>query len=459
MCVQEFSKDALRPLRGVQVSDYERKKFNGIAARIRELGFSSGTYEDSFNDYGSDEEEKETDALEGGLGNPQIKSDGRKNEHQDDGEVAQDEVPALLEHFMNEVDDTGKHLIFSTLNAAMEECERNREKSKKTSNPTTIDREAAAGTSAGKSSTPTEPRAAPINRENLAPRGVTETLEQLAEELKFDNLSYDEIMSRLPEELVRDFEGRLRDGRVSRLVATWKPWWVGRGGAEDECHRGEDNAVDELVDEGQLPPLPNSGQLLVPPHVPKKNASELVLFGVVDVLTAYCLTMRLYNGDWAADAPSASRTFWELSAAVAEDARYQSLQVVCSSCVQRCLRVGKCGEAAYEALHDVAAVLSGASEWVVRALYECQRMLESALADVGRSSAKKELRARVRKIAYLVSWGLCQESDTLAGAARGVAAFADLEAGRNEEIRIAARAVRLSTTGGGSQLDIMTREG
>lgn len=101
------------------MSDLERRKFQAIVARIRDMGFSGEGYEDfGFDDEdGDDADEEEEPQPRENVGSVERK---KKEEDPDEPQVPPEDVPALLEQFVNSLDEPGKHLIFSTLNAALE---------------------------------------------------------------------------------------------------------------------------------------------------------------------------------------------------------------------------------------------------------------------------------------------------------------------------------------------------
>lgn len=421
ICVDAFSSANATDLRlkGVKTSEWERRRFNGIVQKIRDAGFYGGGYEDPVvEDEGDDEE--------------------RIEEIEEQDEVGEDELPGLLEQFMESLDDDGRKLVFSMINTGMEE--RYEESKRESQENAAKDRELTArGQDASKSDKPKGKHGTVIPEKPTL--DIADTLEELVHDMEFRNLSYEQILDRLPEGMARDFEARLRDGRASRLLRLWRPWWIAHADGDDfEAKSGDD--VEE--EDGYVPPLPTPDQLSVPVQIPRKRASAFIMYSVVDVLAAYCLSLRLCNGDWEAESSHVARKIWELSPVLDGDRRYTSVEEACGCSFRKILQVDKSTDAAIEALNDVSAVISGRSEWVARALFQCQQILEAALEDIS-SSGKKHLKARAKKVAYFVSWALCQDTQSFVNTARAVVSYVQLERGICDEIKVAGRAMRLAT--------------
>lgn len=414
-CVDAFQNDVDVRLKNVKVSDWERRRFNSIVERVREAGFYGGTYEDPVL------EDSDEDVMD-------------CSEMQEEETPHEGDVPELLEQFINSLDAQGKEFVSMIDKGVRERLEEQnllvRGEGAASLIPD-VGKEALSSPAGGKKARHDRPANAPESAD-----GVAEKLEELTHDMEAQDLSYDEILRRLPEGMARDFEARLLDGRASRMLQLWRPWWIFLPVADTVENDGTDGSVAEL------PPLPSPDSLLVPISV-SRRASPTIVNNVSEVLGAYCMSLRLCNGDWYSDPSHVARKIWEFSPVLSDDRRYASVEEACTSSMGKLVQVGKSKAAALEALNDVSAVISGRSEWVARALYECQRIFEAALAEAP-AMGKTHLKARVRKIAYLVSWALCQDTSALVVAARAVLSYAELERGRCEEVRVAGEAIRLS---------------
>lgn len=429
-CVDAFSRETDLRLKGVKTSEWERRRFNNIVEKIRDAGFYGGSYEDPVLE---DRDQEET-----------VEEITEKDEEGADEE----ELPELLEQFMDSLDDDGKKLVFSMISKGMlERYEENKREAEET-----------ASMAKGAEAPGEKPRISDVDKDKTdkpqtSPPDTAETLEDLVHDMEANDLSYEQILERLPQGMARDIEARLRDGRASRLLKLWCPWWIIRS-KNDMIETTGDGDVQQ--EEGEMPPLPTSDQLLVPVHVPRKGASSFIMYNVIDVLAAYCMSLRLCNGDWASDPSHVARKIWELSPVLSEDRRYMSIDDACGWSVGKILHVDKSTEAAIEALNDVSAVISGRSEWVARALFECQQILEAAREETS-PSGRKHLKARIRKVAYFVSWALCQDTQSFVTASRAVLSYAEAERGRCEEVKIAEQVVRLAKNSeeGGHRITVL----
>ena len=327
--------------------------------------------------------------------------------------------PHVLEELLSSLDEPGRKALFTIFNSAME-------------NACAGGQCTPTGEDAKGSMSSASP---PESRKEEAAADITSILEMLAEEIEISDLSYNDILVRLPECLRCDFEKRLREGSLDRLVLVWTPWW-------QPANPAQDSSPECVQPPAPLPPLPSPDQLVVPIHVPRKKGSPFLKHNLIDILVAYALSMRLCNGELWGDA-CAAKTFWRTSTVLAVDSRYASTNEVCDAVAKNITREEN-HALATQSLYDAADILSGGSDWVSRALYECQILLEAGLRVAGMS--KSEIRKRVCKIGFFVSWSLCQESVALQDVAREVISFADLERGHAEEVKTASRIMQASRT-------------
>lgn len=456
LCVQAFAAEASEPWRGRKVSEYERKKFSQIAKRICEAGFASGEgYEEGI--YAAENDSGTEDVQEAG-------EDLRTGRYGDEeGEDGDEDDARLLERFMSGLDHGQRQMVFGLLNDGMREVtevqsegafeKRADEKSGETSRSSENSENGAEEVLSERANVEGTWDGGTDEREkekagNFPIGGsTTDRLEQLTDDIEAFDLSYEQIMARLPPELVREFEKRLRDGRAARLLVLWKPWWITSGTENDD----KEGLViqDWAVEEGKMPPLPVAADLRVPIEVPRRRASTSVIYNVVEVVVAYCHALRMCNGDWRVQVVDVARRIWETSAVLAGDRRYEGVEEVCEACLKEIVVKDQSNDAAIEALNDAAAVLSGLSEWVARSFFECQRIFDEAAAQVDGGDARKQVKARARKIAYFVSWALCQDSESFLKVARKMLSRIDVIVERREEVQIADEAVRIVKELGG----------
>jgi len=180
------------------------------------------------------------------------------------------------------------------------------------------------------------------NNENM--ESVTDMLERLGDDLEANTVSYEEGIKRLPAELLADFEAMVKDGRISKILPVWTPWWVVQ-------------SEEETV----LPDLPTKSDLTCTVSFARRKASPLISHTIVVVICVYVYLQRNYNGDIStAEAANDAADVLEkhipykpnedLRAAV-EPWNYQYF------------------------LQDAAAIYSGRRDWVTRALSDTVKIL------------------------------------------------------------------------------------
>lgn len=141
------------------------------------------------------------------------------------------------------------------------------------------------------------------------------------------------------------------------------------------------------------------------------RASPLLAHGVSDILCAYCITSRLYNGEWSDDAPGAAHALLRLSSTLSAAARPgggaggAGLPESHAAAVDGvlCRSRSAAGEAQLLRPHcaalasDAAALMGGGRGCVLCALEECRRLLLRA----GRGAS---LRRAERKLFFVMAW-------------------------------------------------------
>eukprot|EP00798_Chlamydomonas_sp_ICE-L_P024955 gene24955-10613_t len=123
--------------------------------------------------------------------------------------------------------------------------------------------------------------------------------------LSLDALDISEL-DLTPEEF-QAFQRAVASGRLSHLVVPWEPWWQAHAGYLKEMKLGsQGQALVQAHGSNRSRPTPDSSLPLGPsqPLPPLSNLlksppSPLLRWQLVDLLYAYCYTLRLYNGDWA----------------------------------------------------------------------------------------------------------------------------------------------------------------
>jgi hypothetical protein len=252
-------------------------------------------------------------------------------------------------------------------------------------------------------------------------------LEQLLEEMSHLDLDYDEALQRLPPALAAEFKKQIADGRITRLIAAWWPWWLKEQRPNDD---DDDDNADASEDEGNAacaPRSPEAGDLEIAPAGACARAADAVLYSVLDIVAAYCLALRLVNGDWRASPAEAAKILYAASPALAADARHDDAAEALSAGRQK--RAGSSASTWAVAGLDAAAVLQmpgGAP----RALLEVRDILAAGWRG-GRA------RRLCKKVGFLLSVAVGAEEDVaLRKKLLGIAEDAERWASRERDMEV-----------------------
>ncbi|PXF41511.1 hypothetical protein BWQ96_08767 [Gracilariopsis chorda] len=436
-CVNAFAHEANRPLVGVKPTEHQRTRFNKLLNNLRnapewEALDTTDLHAFESSDTGQSEE-------------PSAEDENNSNE------------PHVLEELIDSLDEAGRDALFTVLHSAMEracgsESPPNRERGKgedpdapnKPQRTHTLDDSAAKTGFAIRGSLQKTEKQGDRRKENTfetRPEDTVTVLEELVEDMEEREVSYDEILSRLPSHIVDEFHEKMKQHNLHETLKPWTPWWCVGHRIEEQVTLNTECADEQYPEPAALPPLPKKSDLLVTPEIPQFNASPYVINSVIDVLASICLTLRLHDGDCLSDASHAARTMWNYSSVLSSDARYKTENQACWACVQAISETDD-NHLAFSILQDVALVLGGSCDWVSRCLFYGQSLLQASLNEVVDKNSRKIIKRRMRKVGYLVAWSLCQPSSKFGDASRRVDSFVEIEQGRREELRIARRVVQ-----------------
>lgn len=477
-CVREFRDEELQALRGKTVSDIERRRFSNVLKRLNDE--NGGTLFEDYRDHpvvspenchtinsGStnDQQHNVRDDLLGVL-NENKESDESEDDGNEDDEDNDEDAAGLLTDLMQQLDGKGKDALFSVLHKSMilrdEDNVVDKNVDKKEGNKFNGNyREISKRRRRKNRSTNME------FQSQKKEDDIGDELEVLLEDMQLNEMSYEEILQRLPDSLRADFETRLRDGRLEELVQPWTPWWSSKSTAHTQqrkrtCSKTDqevtkNNDIDSDSDDGeadenlenssssQLPSLPTTNDLVISVSDARKIASPNIIYSLVDTIASYCLTMRHANGEWSSDTISAARDLWRTSAVLADNARHSSVEDVCKSVMNRTdnKQIG------LSAIRDGVDILGGGSSSVARALFDAARLGLAAAEDVKTKGGKKIVLDGVRKLMFFTAWVLAESSEGFRVVARMALTFTDVMSGDADEVRIARNVVR----GGDSVVD------
>lgn len=235
-----------------------------------------------------------------------------------------------------------------------------------------------------------------------------------------------------PEERKR-FLGEVADGRLGKLVELWSPWWLmpeRKYRSETSARRrqlileeigGEDNEEEEEKDAGTSSAVTVGSAVLYPVGLFTNNEAQkmpesmsTLLPGgrqpslclrchLVEVLFAYALVLRAFNGDYAQDVTEAALMLLDLCRVLSADARYESVEHVCLACLEKQSNEGRAAHTL--AIQDTQQILRS-DVFLLDALSDTRTVLERYDQDLERSSdsgkqAKKEKKAAMKKLAVV----------------------------------------------------------
>ncbi|KAJ8554596.1 hypothetical protein ON010_g9887 [Phytophthora cinnamomi] len=260
------------------------------------------------------------------------------------------------------------------------------------------------------------------DEEALAKRMQELAMLDAAGELTLESLTLEER---------KRFLGEVADGRLGKLVKLWSPWWLMSerkyrsetsarrrqlileeiGGGDDVEEKEEVETIGAVtVDPTVLYPvglftnhdaqkMPESMGALLPGG---RQPSPCLRYHLVEVLFAYALVLRAFNGDYAQDVAEAAMLLLDICQVLSADARYESVEHVCLACLEKQSTEGATANAL--AVQDAQQILR-ADMFLLDALSDTRALLERYQQDLEGSSSeadkqvKKERKAALKKLA------------------------------------------------------------
>lgn len=251
---------------------------------------------------------------------------------------------------------------------------------------------------------------------------IVEALETLVHQIHTHNLTYAQILSRLPPPLRTRFSQQLRDGTLASSIVPCTPWWHSATTHPTTTHPTTTH-----------PALPTAAQYLVPPRIALRKASPSLAFGLLDILAAYAFTLRIANGDFEDD-DLAHATLLSASSVLDHDRRHASATHAVLH-ILTALTQQQEHQFAFQCVIDTTDILSGQSDWVTRALFHCQTLLENG------ARKTRHVTAAIRKVAFYMAWAACQPGPFYDNLSVDVLHCAQRQSQFGEELRRAARIV------------------
>ncbi|CAI5739226.1 unnamed protein product [Peronospora destructor] len=254
---------------------------------------------------------------------------------------------------------------------------------------------------------------ADINDEALMERMQRLALLDKAGELTLESLTLEER---------KRFLGEVADGRLGKLVGLWSPWWF----MSERKYRSETTArrrqliLEEIEDDGsekedlitvepavlypvglyttsEAQNMPDDINALLPRG---RLPPPCLRYHLIEVLFAYALVLRAFNGDYGQDVAEAAMMLLDLCQVLSVDARYGSVENVCVTCLEKQSSEGLAANTL--AIQDTQQLLRS-DVFLLDALSDTRNLLEKYTQELARSNeadkqARKEKKTAMKKL-------------------------------------------------------------
>ncbi|GAA0157200.1 hypothetical protein LIER_14519 [Lithospermum erythrorhizon] len=231
-----------------------------------------------------------------------------------------------------------------------------------------------------------------------------------------------------PDEAKR-FKTAVASGELSKLIKPWEPWWMkplanfislGQHGTplvqplpnQNQVSENDDLQSDRLdnIPRGPEAPLPSIKKLS------SSEPSPLLAIHLVDIVYAYCFTLRLYNGDWESDPVGSAMAMFSISCVLGEGGLPETVSQALSHCLEQ-----TCSPAfrhmggfqfAMGLVDDVLKILDLGCGALVCLLSDLRRLIQASRRDqnleeedtLRRKEFKNKLKAAERKVYFITCW-------------------------------------------------------
>lgn len=239
-------------------------------------------------------------------------------------------------------------------------------------------------------------------------------------EVNFDDLSVDEK---------KRFLRAVASGELSRMIEPWDPWWLkpsartislskqGTQLVQPLTRRDSSAPPEDDLESNQSSKIPPGPEAPLPPisKLSSTEPSPLLVVHLVDIIFSYCLTLRLYNGDWQSDAIGSAMMVLSVSSVLGKGGQPESVQEVLSYCLeQSCSSYKDMGglQLGLTVLDDIISLLSLGSSALICALCDLQRMIQEGERELKLEKTKKSRKVEMknkpkpaeRKIYFIMCW-------------------------------------------------------
>nr|XP_053630749.1 zinc finger HIT domain-containing protein 2-like [Cherax quadricarinatus] len=135
----------------------------------------------------------------------------------------------------------------------------------------------------------------------------------------------DAIWKKLTEEERQEFRALIDKGGFEDLIPPWIPWWDQQIPKVQEIRPGSQSSPEYAVGCPEIIEVPLLSELT------KVTPSPCIPYNILNVLTAYAWTVRLFNGDHQESSLDATEAVLSLSAVLAANANFQEAAIAVES--------------------------------------------------------------------------------------------------------------------------------
>jgi hypothetical protein len=213
----------------------------------------------------------------------------------------------------------------------------------------------------------------------------------------------------------------MQEGRLSDLIAMWKPWWYLPHDAPviTPLETKTNNATDEEDDnassdeeEQELAPPPSQVPLVLDDVKPlsaltSAPPSPLVMYNIIEALYAYAYTARIFNGEFHEAGIEAVDLILNLSSVLSENKIYQNGTEALHKSLENSLKphVKNTRGFSISVLEDVNEMFKS-KKFILAALSDLYRLFdtETKMAPASKSKKPSKVMLAAKKIYFFICW-------------------------------------------------------
>lgn len=231
------------------------------------------------------------------------------------------------------------------------------------------------------------------------------------------------------------FQRAVASGELSKLIEPWDPWWLKPSARTISLSKEGCQLVQPLKEDigisNQTHDVPPGPDTPLPPlsKLSSIEPSPLLAIHLVDIVYSYSFTLRLYNGDWQADAIGSAMVVLSISSVLGQGGQPETVsEALCNCLEQTCspaFRHMGGSQFGLGLLDDVITLLSLGGSALVCGLCDLQRLIQAAERDLKlektrdskKVETKRKLKSAERKVYFMMCWAQEQPREAWSGLA------------------------------------------